>query len=288
MTAVTFRAGVRGRTEQLRGTLPNPNSGVPNHGYALLVDGGTFNGFTVPAIGLTKAAHLYYQAMTVYQTPTTGFADHADALEASCNDLIGQPLKSLGVTDTPTGTSTETISSADCVAVSGMIIAVELRTDPSTQCNFQPLLSQATPSVCQSGQRTNVAYAENFEDGLAGWTLTNKGVYSGWPGTNWAATTSLPAGHSGTAAYGADVDGNCDGAGGDVSGAMSLQSPSILVPGDNQKAPRLTFDHNIASGPRVGRRQREDQHQRGVVRAYPGQCLQVQPVQRHDADHSSG
>ena len=39
--------------------------------------------------GSTKAAHLYWRAQSVYQTPTTDFADHADALEASCTDLIG-------------------------------------------------------------------------------------------------------------------------------------------------------------------------------------------------------
>ena len=68
------------------------NSGVPNHGFALLVDGGTFNGQTVTGIGLTKAAHIYWRAQDVYQTPTSNFADHADALEASCTDLIGQNL----------------------------------------------------------------------------------------------------------------------------------------------------------------------------------------------------
>ena len=67
------------------------NSGVPNHGYALLVDGGTYNGQTVNGIGLTKAAHIYWRAQSVYQTPTTDFADHADALEQSCHDLVGLP-----------------------------------------------------------------------------------------------------------------------------------------------------------------------------------------------------
>src|SRR4029450_6134749 len=59
------------------------NSGVPNHGYALLVDGGTYNGQAVTGIGLTKAAHIYFQAMTTYQTPVSGFPEHAAALEAS-------------------------------------------------------------------------------------------------------------------------------------------------------------------------------------------------------------
>jgi Zn-dependent metalloprotease len=31
------------------------NSGVPNHAYALMVDGGGYNGFTITGIGLIKA-----------------------------------------------------------------------------------------------------------------------------------------------------------------------------------------------------------------------------------------
>jgi Zn-dependent metalloprotease len=41
------------------------NSGVPNHAFALLVDGGTYNGQTINAIGLTKAVHIYYRAMSL-------------------------------------------------------------------------------------------------------------------------------------------------------------------------------------------------------------------------------
>ena len=88
------------------------NSGVPNHSFALLVDGGTYNGITVNAIGMLKAAHCYWRAQSVYQTPTTDFADHADALEQSCQDLIGQNLKSLGVTSAPTGLSGQSIAAA--------------------------------------------------------------------------------------------------------------------------------------------------------------------------------
>ena len=37
------------------------NSGVPNHLFALLVDGGTYNNVTIPAIGLTRAAHIHWR-----------------------------------------------------------------------------------------------------------------------------------------------------------------------------------------------------------------------------------
>jgi Zn-dependent metalloprotease len=220
------------------------NSGVPNHGYALLVDGGTYNGQTVTGLGLVKAAHIYWQAQSAYQTPTSKFPDHADALEASCNDLIGATLAGLS-TDGP-ASSSEVITLADCVEVSDMIAAVELRTDP-TQCNFQPILNGNTPKLCTQ-KNPSTHWTEDFEDGLAGWTLTNQGVYSGWPGTNWAANSSAPGGHAGTVAFGEDIDGGDCGAGaGDISGVMRLESPSIMIPASATLSPRLTFEHYVAT-----------------------------------------
>ncbi|MEO6349369.1 MAG: M4 family metallopeptidase, partial [Candidatus Limnocylindrales bacterium] len=226
------------------------NSGVPNHGYALLVDGTRgvpYNGQNVDAIGLTKAAHLYWRAQLVYQIPTTDFEDHADALEASCTDLIGQELQGLSTSSTPAGLSGQSFSLTDCAAVTAMIAAVELRTAP-TQCNFQPALNPNTPNLCANQKNPSTYYLEDFEDGLAGWTLTNTGVFAGWPGTNWVQDTSLPAGRAGSAAFGENLQqGNCDGGAGDVSGVMRLQSPSIHVPNSATLSPRLTFEHYFAT-----------------------------------------
>ncbi len=223
------------------------NSGVPNHGYALLVDGGTFNGQTVSGLGLTKAAHIYWRAQSVYQTPTSKFGDHADALEASCTDLIGVNLDALSTGPTDPGPSGQSITAADCVEVSDMIAAVEFRTDP-TQCNFQPLLQQNPPALCANQKNPPTFYDEDFEDGLAGWTLTNTGVFAGWPGLNWAQDTTLPGGRSGSAAFAADPDaGNCDGGAGDISGVMRMESPAIHLPNAEILKPRLTFEHYIAS-----------------------------------------
>ncbi|MDQ5821571.1 MAG: M4 family metallopeptidase, partial [Actinomycetota bacterium] len=222
------------------------NSGVPNHGYALLVDGGTYNSQTVAAIGLIKAAHLYWRAQSVYQMPTTDFNDHADALVTSCQDLTGLPLAGLS-TGAPAGPSGQSITAADCVEVTDMIAAVELRTEP-TQCNFQPALKQNPTSLCANQKNPPVHYEEDFEDGLAGWTLTNTGVFAGWPGTDWRQDTSLPGGRAGSAAFGENLQqGNCDGGAGDVSGVMRLQSPSIQLPGAAILSPRLTFEHYFAT-----------------------------------------
>jgi Zn-dependent metalloprotease len=223
------------------------NSGVPNHGFALLVDGGTFNGRTITAIGMVKAAHLYWRAQSVYQVPTTDFADHADALERSCQDLIGQPLLGLS-TGGPATPSGQSISAADCAEVADMIAAVELRTDVTDKCNFTPLLDPNTPPACAGTKNPPTFFKENFNQGLRGWTLTNQGRFSGWPGTNWAADSSLPGDRSGTAAFAADPDaGDCGGGAGDISGVMRLESPSIKLPSGGVHSYRLGFTHYIAS-----------------------------------------
>jgi Zn-dependent metalloprotease len=227
------------------------NSGVPNHGYALLVDGGTYNGQTITALGLTKTAHIYWQAQAFYQTPTTKFADHATALEASCADLIGQNLEGLSTGD-PVGPSGEMISSADCAEVSDMIAAVEFRTDPD-QCNFGPALNPNTPRLCGPNQKNPAThYVENFEDGLSGWTLTNTGSFSGWETApfNWAADSSLPGGRGGSAAFAAGPDqGDCAGGANDITGVMRLESPAISIPAAARLLPRLVFDHYFATEP---------------------------------------
>jgi Zn-dependent metalloprotease len=223
------------------------NSGVPNHGYALLVDGGTYNGVEISSLGLVKAAHIYWRANSVYQTETTKFPDHADALEASCDDLTGVNLQGLSTTSTPAGLSGEIIDAADCAEVSDMIAAIELRTDPD-QCNFQPILQPGNPRLCANQKNPSTHYVEDFEDGLAGWTMTNQGVFSGWPGTDWVQNTSAPGGHAGSTAFAEDIDGgDCGGGAGDISGVMRLTSPSIKIPAAAELSPRLTFEHYVAT-----------------------------------------
>jgi Zn-dependent metalloprotease len=104
------------------------NSGVPNHAFALLVDGGDFNGQIVTGIGLTKAFHIYWRAQSVYQVPATVFADHADALLQSCADLseAGINLADL-VTGNP---SDQVITESDCDELGKVIAAVEFYEDP--------------------------------------------------------------------------------------------------------------------------------------------------------------
>ena len=86
------------------------NSAIGNHAFALMVDGGTFNGFTISGIGLTKAGKIEYRALVDYLTPTSDYPDDYDSLQQSCADLIG----SAGIT------------ADDCVEVKKALDAVEM------------------------------------------------------------------------------------------------------------------------------------------------------------------
>ena len=123
------------------------HSGVPNHAYALIVDGGTYNGQTITGIGLTKAAHIYFRAESVYQNPATDFADHADAIEQSAADLVDVNLADL-VTGAPSG---RIITAADLTQIHKAMLAVEMLIPP-TQSGFQPLLAQ-NPPACTTVRR---------------------------------------------------------------------------------------------------------------------------------------
>ena len=80
---------VHGRRQRRRPHRTRVSPTTPSRSWSTA---GRYNGQTSPRIGLTKAAHIYYRAMSVYQGPASDFADHADALEQSCSDLIGRPL----------------------------------------------------------------------------------------------------------------------------------------------------------------------------------------------------
>lgn len=214
------------------------NSGVPNHGYALLVDGGTFNGQTIGALGLTKTAHIYYRAMTTYQNLTSDFEDHADSLEQSCADLIGVNLADI-VTGAPSGQS---LTASDCAQVEKVAAAVELRTPP-TQCNFQPLLAKNTPAQCEVRR----FYTADFESGEAGYTVNHTEVTpADFTDREWVRVDGLPNDRAGFAFFAIDPDIGTCAPGGDESGVLHLTSPAIALPA-GLSTPILTFDHYVTS-----------------------------------------
>ena len=220
------------------------NSGVPNHAFAILVDGKTFNGQTVQGIGLTKALHIYYRAMSVYQTPTTNFAQHEQALRASCQDLIGKNLNGLSTSSATGVPSNEIITAANCEQVGKAMAAVEMSKRPE-QCNFGPLFNPNTPEACSGA--TDI-YTEDWEDGnMDGWTTTSTGSFAGWPDFNWELDNTPPAGRTGTVAFANGGSGGvCGDPNGDYSGQFTIDSPTITVP-QGAADLRMSFDQFVAT-----------------------------------------
>lgn len=228
------------------------NSGVPNHAFAMLVDGKNFNGQNVQGIGFNRALNIYYRAMTVYQTPTTNFAQHAAALRASCEDLIGLPLNAIS-TSSPVGTvSGDVINAGTCQQVDKAIAAVEM--EAPIPCNMEPILDPDTPASCDGA--TSI-FTENWESGDDGWTRTSTGVFAEWEDDtrnlrDFTIDSSLPKGRAGSAAYAANIPlgepggGTCEPGSGDYSGQYTIESPTITLPA-NANIVKLNFDHYVAT-----------------------------------------
>jgi len=217
------------------------NSGIPNHAFALLVDGDTYDGQRVAPIGMTKAAHIYWRAMSVYQTPYSKFPEHADALELSCSDLVGASLTRIETG----GPSPQVINASDCEQVAAAMLAVEMRSDP-VQCGFDPILDPGPPPA----EPPYVLFAESFDtgDGVEGWTLSNEGaVPEDYTPRDWQWTGSPPIGGVGGALWAINSSffgDNC--VSDDESGVMWAETPTISIP-SWASAAMLVFDHYVAT-----------------------------------------
>ncbi len=69
--------------------LVHINSGIFNHAYFLMVEGGTFNGCTISGIGQDDALAVVYKALSSYLQPTSNFRDAYDAMIKACDDVHG-------------------------------------------------------------------------------------------------------------------------------------------------------------------------------------------------------
>ncbi len=67
------------------------SSGLPNNVFYLLAEGGTnsTSGNAVTGIGRTKAAAIFYRALSVYMTAGTNFAQARQATLNAASDLYG-------------------------------------------------------------------------------------------------------------------------------------------------------------------------------------------------------
>ncbi len=96
------------------------NSGVNNKAAALMTDGGTFNGQTVTALGITKVARLYYEVNTNILTSGSDYTALGNALNQGCANLIG----------------VDGITAPDCTEVGKAVTATEMITPAPANDNF--------------------------------------------------------------------------------------------------------------------------------------------------------
>ena len=223
------------------------NSGVVNHAFALLVEGGTYNNVTVPAIGRDKAAAIFWRSQSEYLFPVADFSDLSQSLVSACTDLVGQEINKLTLQPEATPALADPITTVDCAAVSSVSDAVELNLDPKAQCEFKPLLEKGAPSLCGEGFTSRTVWSENFEDGLKGWTKTEDAVFEGASGIPWEVVADAPGNHSSKVAFAPDPAeaGDCSGTDTDVSSRNSITSPAFSIP--DGLSPQMSFKHYVAT-----------------------------------------
>lgn len=218
------------------------NSTVISHAYALLVDGGTYNGFEISGIGLTKAAHLFWQAQHYYLSRTSDFRVLADALTAAYLDLREAALPVLSLAP-GAPTEFEYLTTADSLSLQRAIAAVELRTLPDC-ADFRAALAPNPPEIClANGEELSPFFTEDFETGTDGWTLSaHPEDPDSWVARHWALEDELPDDRAGTGAFAVNpAIGHCDTL--PNNGVLRLKTPLITIPADIQGDVYVVFDH---------------------------------------------
>lgn len=210
-------------------------SGIPNHAFAMLTDGKTFNGYTVEGIGPIKSAAVWYRALTTYLIISSDFIDAYAALNQSAFDLIGTfPL------DPRTGSPSDSMFTAfDALQVDNALLAVEMNT--IGRCGWSiDVLSSDPPPPCHE---KTVLYRDDFENGNTGWSVSNTEPFTPY---DWVLTSRpLPQSRVGVAWFCADINSsNC--ANQDESAVHSLFSPEITIPQD-ENFPFVSFTHYMVS-----------------------------------------
>jgi len=127
------------------------NSGVNNKAAYLMVDGGTFGGKTVTALGVNKTLAVYYAAQTNLLTSGADYADLYGALYQACLNLVG------GV---------EGITNANCQEVRDATDAVSMNAQPTSDPNFN-----TDAPFCDSNLSPQAVFADDMESGTTKWTF---------------------------------------------------------------------------------------------------------------------
>jgi len=126
------------------------NSGVANKVAYLMVDGGSFNGFTATPVGKTKTARIFYEAQTHLLTSGSDYQDLHDSLIQACANLVNKGSVTL----------------LNCQQVRNAIAAVEMNQQP-TSC-----------AVDHAPLCDNLGFNSQFKGSLVGWDIVSGGWYT--------------------------------------------------------------------------------------------------------------
>ena len=118
------------------------NSGVNNKAVYLMTDGGTFNGYTISPLGISKVAAIYYEVQSNMLASGSDYADLYDMLYQGCLNLVG----SGGIT------------AADCNEVRDAANAVEMNQLPAGDINTDA-------PICPAGQEASSVFFDDLEAG---------------------------------------------------------------------------------------------------------------------------
>src|SRR5215212_4191130 len=126
------------------------NSGINNKAAFLMVEGGTYNGKTVAALGWTKTIAIYYEANTNLLVSGADYSDLYYALQQACLHLVGQ----------------KGITAGDCAEVKDALNAVEMNGQPSPNFNTDV-------PYCDGSQSMTPIFSDDLEAGTGNWNFAN-------------------------------------------------------------------------------------------------------------------
>jgi hypothetical protein len=149
------------------------NSGVNNKAAYLMVNGGTFGGKTVSALGWTKTLAIYYEAQINLLVSGADYLDLYNVLYQACLNKVGS----------------QGISANDCLEVRDATLAVKMNLSPTA--TFNPDAPYCPAQTYMIGPDL---FSEDFETAADGWTMGALNGLSAWglSGKNaTSGTTSL-------------------------------------------------------------------------------------------------
>ncbi len=124
------------------------NSGVNNKAVFLMVEGGSFNGKTVTALGWAKTAAIYYEASSNLLSSGADYSDLYYALLQACKNLLGQKGITVG----------------NCSEVKDAIDAVEMNGQPAPNFNTES-------PFCPANLVPLIIFEDDLEAGTGNWSL---------------------------------------------------------------------------------------------------------------------